>query len=573
MAAYYDSIKSMKTAKVGTILPWGGDGGTGFLASNIPVGWIVCDGDQSINAKDYPLLASVIGDTYGGDMSTGNPTFPYENDNNVFGLPNLSARAMIDLENWQLDLAKYQYGQNNPKSAVLDVAGTRITDLITGLGNQVKTTWNATADIDFTLNLTGNLYFKVSNIKLSNPDFTETVYTLGRKLGLNHLPSHRHSDIIPSSGYRTRGAMTFRADNGVEMKGDVTTQICNITKPRVECQAVDGDAGSYEWTNGRDFITYFGDERYEWTLPTCESFMEFINDGANATNPAANYWSQVPAGNSHWNTRADDTDATRGSGHKANDYTQNVLPTGQATAALNQTIPLDTHTMPAYTGMFPRPIEVGARPNFLGYTDTTGGASSPNIGGILDHPEAMTPFEVDNVVIASGVSEITLPAGTDIKRQYGSTPNTWYQWDAIRPLMYVTPSVAANKWKYFPEGVIINQITEDTPGIYTLKLNKNTTGSGTIKLKFRDGSYPTSLNLTAVSKNPLEPAFKGHNHDSFEFAQTGGSMTDGNKVMTGWTAPDANGSTLQAESLENALNISCDTSQPALTVTCIIKAF
>ena len=60
MAAYYDSIKSMKTAKIGTILPWGGDGGTGFLASNIPVGWIVCDGDQSIPAKDYPLLASMI---------------------------------------------------------------------------------------------------------------------------------------------------------------------------------------------------------------------------------------------------------------------------------------------------------------------------------------------------------------------------------------------------------------------------------------------------------------------------------------------------------------------------------
>ena len=234
---------------------------------------------------------------------------------------------------------------------------------------------------------------------------------------------------------------------------------------------------------------------------------------------------------------------------------------------------MDTHTMPAYTGMFPRPIEVGSRPNFLGYTDTSGGASSPNIGGILDHPEAMTAFEVDNVPITSGTTEINLPAGTDIKRLYGTAPNQWYQWDAIRPLMYVTTSVASNKWKYFPEGTIINQITEDTPGIYTLKLNKTTTATGTIKLKFRDGSYPTSLNLTAVCKNPLSDAFKSHMHDSFEIAQTGGSMTDGNKIMTSWTAPDANGSTLQAESLEDALTISADTSQPALTVTCIIKAF
>ena len=59
MAAYYDSIKSMRTAKIGTILPWGGDGGNGFLASNIPKGWIVCDGSTK-DASDYPLLASMI---------------------------------------------------------------------------------------------------------------------------------------------------------------------------------------------------------------------------------------------------------------------------------------------------------------------------------------------------------------------------------------------------------------------------------------------------------------------------------------------------------------------------------
>ena len=60
MTAFYDSIKSMRAAKIGTIMPWGGDGGTGFLASNIPKGWIVCTG-QTLAASDYPLLASVLG--------------------------------------------------------------------------------------------------------------------------------------------------------------------------------------------------------------------------------------------------------------------------------------------------------------------------------------------------------------------------------------------------------------------------------------------------------------------------------------------------------------------------------
>ena len=31
MAQFYNSIKTMKTARVGTILPWAGDGNKGFL--------------------------------------------------------------------------------------------------------------------------------------------------------------------------------------------------------------------------------------------------------------------------------------------------------------------------------------------------------------------------------------------------------------------------------------------------------------------------------------------------------------------------------------------------------------
>ena len=37
----------MKTARIGTILPWGGDGSEGFTASNIPKGWAVCDGQEA----------------------------------------------------------------------------------------------------------------------------------------------------------------------------------------------------------------------------------------------------------------------------------------------------------------------------------------------------------------------------------------------------------------------------------------------------------------------------------------------------------------------------------------------
>ena len=180
MAAYYDSIKSMKTAKIGTILPWGGDGGSGFLPSNLPKGYLVCDGSTK-NASDYPLLASVLGDTYGGDMTQSNGdhyTFPYVDPNDgsntaTFRLPNLSNRLPLDLEPANLDQAQYQMGQNDPKNVVIDNNGTKLGDLVSGYGEtyDIKTSWSANSDIDFTLNLSGNLYFKYTNFVLSAPDF------------------------------------------------------------------------------------------------------------------------------------------------------------------------------------------------------------------------------------------------------------------------------------------------------------------------------------------------------------------------------------------------------------------
>ena len=85
-------------------------------------------------------------------------------------------------------------------NAVYNVDGDKLGGLIGGYGELaiVPPNYQATCDIDFTLNLSGNLSFKFDNITMGAPDFTETVYTLNRKLGLNHTPAHGHSDSIPS---------------------------------------------------------------------------------------------------------------------------------------------------------------------------------------------------------------------------------------------------------------------------------------------------------------------------------------------------------------------------------------
>ena len=111
----------------------------------------------------------------------------------------------------------------------------------------------------------------------------------------------------------------------------------------------------------------------------------------------------------------------------------------------------------------------------------------------------------------------------------------------------------------------------------TLNINVGTgdvevpAGWGTVVtgLKFRDGTYPTSLNTGSTAKNPLEQIFSSHNHGSFEIGQTLGTMVG----PPSHTAVNADGSALAAQSIENALNIAVDTTQPSLTMTFIIKAF
>ena len=55
--SFYQQIRTAKAAAIGTIMPWVGN------ISDIPDGWIVCDGTQ-VSASDFPLLARAIGDTY-----------------------------------------------------------------------------------------------------------------------------------------------------------------------------------------------------------------------------------------------------------------------------------------------------------------------------------------------------------------------------------------------------------------------------------------------------------------------------------------------------------------------------
>ena len=552
----------MRSAKIGTIMPWGGDGGTGFLESNIPKGWITCSG-QTLNAFDYPLLAAALGDTYGGDM-TGpggtHPEFPYYGTTATFKLPNISAKLLVDLENSHLTLDKYKAGQDDPLNAVYNVDGDKLGGLIGGYGELaiVPPNYQATCDIDFTLNLSGNLSFKFDNITMGAPDFTETVYTLNRKLGLNHTPAHGHSDTIPSVNANPSGPMIFRTDRGIDMNGQATSSICNATRSPVNCEHKESEPT--EWRQGAVDMTFYGDENHEYTLPRTEKFLEFRTD-----NSGKNYWGNVPAGEDNWAT-TDRNQQGGGTGHKSLNYDQVMFERGN-TASFTFT-PVDTHATPCHTGMFPRPMKLRGRSNFYGY-DTGAPVRSD---GLVDNPETSPVFTVSGVTLTAQTNKVTLPAGTNLKKQYSAGTDTWFQYDKITPLMYVTPVVIDDKYYYFDEGTYVQQIenkgTAAAP-IYEVTFNQNVKAGGTIDLAFRNGTWPTTLNTVDLSKDPKEQSFRSHNHGSFEISQGIGSIAS----PPSHTANDADGSSLSADSLEDALNIAVDTTAPNVTMTFIIKAY
>jgi hypothetical protein len=195
---FYQGIKTARAAAIGTIMPWTGN------ISSIPDGWIICDG-SSVSAKDYPLLARAMQDTYNAaTTSTFNGTFPDYTGSIV--LPALLNRPVCDIE------SNY-FGPSTPTGSPIDQDSTATVQITPFIGpnsdNGINTTFNDVAtDVVFTLNervttpgglpyytgrLSGNTVIEGSG------EFSKPMFFGPRKLGRGHLKSHRHGGRnIPS---------------------------------------------------------------------------------------------------------------------------------------------------------------------------------------------------------------------------------------------------------------------------------------------------------------------------------------------------------------------------------------
>lgn len=543
MTVRYGSVKLLKSAKIGTIMPWAGDGNVGFDIANLPVGWILCDGTSQL-ASRYPLLASIIADTY-GSSTTFSGVFP--DYVGTFKTPNMTLKMPMDLEPEYLNQTKYQYGVTTAYGDL--VSNTYLSTpavpapLVGGFGEiyPIPTTITTDVDLDFTVDPSLVLKGKFTNLSIANPSFNTTLYTINRKLSINHTPGHGHPGTYSKSDAQFVAPMIFepgRLTTGGQIAGECRTL------GYADCQVTDSNTIA-SWQQGSAFLTYYGDAQHEFTLPTTDRFYKF---------EGSSYWQNVPADN--W-----PPPGRHPSGEIAAADLSYQFSGSTATSAFVVDPPVKTHQQPAWSGVFPKPITFANRRNHFGAMPS---ADVLPRSPILNYdPDSSTPYSVNNVNIPAAANSINLPAGTGIGL---------YE-DLIVPFMwiYTNPSIIGISPGTQVLGITRIGGTNASNYVYKLDLSETTknTTSITATVNFIHGTYPTTLNNLTNGLDPNGTQFIGHNHGSFDISMGIGSLSPPanfpvNNISLGSVAP---------ESIDNALNIIADVAMPALIVTFMIKAY
>lgn len=266
--ASYNRIKASKSAPIGTIMPYTGSTSQSNLsADGIPRGWVVCR-NQQLKAKEYPLLAQILGNKYGPFTEPGQPfvgiqnQFPNYDDDDVFNLPDLSQVCLIDLEGSRLTPAEQvvigQYVSANGTTSQLQPS-TNIVSYI---------------DITFSVDVSSELAGKIKGIDFEEPAYFDTIRTIPRKLGVEHTAAHSHQR--PAGG-NYPSVELGGGYIGVFEAGDFDVQDSEYTTGSssglnaAEPQADRFNPGTVRWTVYDEAAT---------TLPTMDGFRDFTNSAA-----------------------------------------------------------------------------------------------------------------------------------------------------------------------------------------------------------------------------------------------------------------------------------------------------
>ena len=378
--AFYNRLKTMKSAPVGTIMPWGGQSSQGNNPANIPTGWIVCDG-RTFEAADYPLLASIIGNTYGPTDTSIVGNFPDFDEGDVFRVPNLNGRSMVDLELSYLQDSKYQFGQPDAESVIGDLISED------GTGVTPPTIYSADTDLEFQLDPIDTMAGKIQNISLNDPTWSKTYYTIGRKLGIDHTPGHKHKGQYTTAFPSGKYVQVFEAPT-VQLSGNPGYESANLT-------GIQNTDTADQWPNGFGSMTYYDEN----TLVLTNEAKSFTQD-------------QIPKPA----------------------LARTIPAHGAYTEAFTDTYNYNHH-MKQVTGVFPPPVTIFGKPNYYnGDAGTTYPTNLSHIGqDFTDQTVAShNHFSFD---VSMNISGLRIPPNIAVNNVQSYTVNVSDIPDALNILM------------------------------------------------------------------------------------------------------------------------------------------
>lgn len=236
--ANYGTVKTMKGASIGTIMPWVGD------LTEIPAGWLICNG-QILNASSYPLLTQTVGNTYGGSGLSG--TFP--NYTGEIALPAISQRALQDIDAGYFGTSGDNTSTNQALAALV-APGSNQTLIGENTDNGVGTSYSAYTDINFSYTPENDFTGKLTGSVLNETFGSKTVHSSARKLGRRHITIHSHPTTFTTIYAGSDGA---RPGTGVAAWGTITYNISRANYDQFDFSQVQAQLNAVTYTNQQGF--------------------------------------------------------------------------------------------------------------------------------------------------------------------------------------------------------------------------------------------------------------------------------------------------------------------------------
>ena len=217
MPVYYNKSRSSKGIPVGSIIPWAGN------ITDVPRGWLPCNGNQNYRVQDYPLLYLAIGNAYGGTVDIS------------FRLPrlNTSITTPVDMFRGHFfylnSLGEPQFNDaHKPEKTNITEDEFWKTVGLSENGNKPSTTqtnWVSTIDVTGEQVNVTDLIANYANITFLPGEVIQNVFIAGRKLGDEHITVHSHAEIPALEN----------VGNAVEYGSGVSLDCSGVPKKRGAC--------------------------------------------------------------------------------------------------------------------------------------------------------------------------------------------------------------------------------------------------------------------------------------------------------------------------------------------------